>query len=143
MNRCLSLLSLRWFALPLALGCSLVAMDPAQAQSTSPVLQAQRIPPISPKALRGTLRITPTPPDVLLDGKPARLAPGARIRNRNNLIVVSGALIGEDLPVRYTRDSLGLVFEVWVLTAAEVAADPLKPATPSTPPASAPALSGN
>ncbi len=143
MNRCLSLLCSRRFALPLALICVLTSVGPALAQSASPQMQAQRIPPISPKALRGTLRITPTPPDVLLDGKPARLAPGARIRNRNNLIVVSGALIGEDLPVRYTRDSLGLVFEVWVLTAAEVAADPLKPATPSTPPASAPASSGN
>jgi hypothetical protein len=121
MNRCLSVLA----ALLLALGLS-AAAPPASAQGTgSSANLPQRIPPISPKALRGTLRITSTPPDVLLDGQPARLAPGARIRNRNNLITISGALIGEDLPVRYTRDSLGLVFDVWVLTAGEVAVDPL------------------
>ncbi len=139
MNRCLSPFALRWLALPLALGL-LAGLTPglASAQANTPTLQPQRIPPMSPNALRGTLRITNTPPDVLLDGKPARLAPGARIRNRNNLIVVSGALIGEDLPVRYTRDSLGLVFEVWVLTAAEAAADPLKPAGSATPRSTAP-----
>jgi hypothetical protein len=53
--------------------------------------------------------------------QPARLAPGARIRDRNNLLVVSGALIGQDLLVRYTRDPLGLLHEVWVLTPSEAA----------------------
>ena len=35
--------------------------------------------------------------------------------------------------VRYTRDPLGLVFEVWVLSAAETAADPLPPSYSSPP----------
>ncbi len=121
MNRCLSATA----ALLLAFGLSAAPLQASAQGAGASANLPQRIPPISPKAQRGTLRITPTPPDVLLDGKPARLAPGARIRNRNNLIVVSGALIGEDLPVRYTRDSLGLVFEVWVLTAGEAAVDPL------------------
>lgn len=138
MNRCLIAGSMRILAAQLALGLGL-AMGPALAiaQSPSPYLQPQRIPPISAKAMRGTLRIV-QPPEVLLNGQPARLAPGARIRDRNNLMVVSGALIGQDLPVRYTRDPLGLVHEVWVLTAAETAADPMPQsfsAPQNTPPA--------
>ncbi len=125
MNRCLRLLLLQFSALHLIFCLGLMAGPlSALAQNQGTAYLPQRIPPISAQAQRGTLRIT-MPPDVLLNGKPARLAPGSRIRNRNNLITVSGALMGEDLPVRYTRDPLGLVFEVWVLTAAEVARDPL------------------
>lgn len=99
--------------------------QPSAAQTTAaPVYLPQRIPPISPRAQRGVLRIV-QPPEVLLNQQPARLAPGARIRSRNNLITMSASLMGEDLPVRYTRDPLGLVHEVWVLTAEEAARDPL------------------
>lgn len=99
------------------LGPLLLVLHCASAQAADPI----RIPPISAKAQAGVLRVT-APPEALLDGKPARLAPGARIRDRNNMLVVSGTLIGQDLPVRYTLDMLGLVHEVWVLTAAEIAA---------------------
>jgi hypothetical protein len=101
----------------LAVSLVFVAAQPAAAQTLDP----QRIPPMAASAQRGVLRVV-APPEVLLDGQPARLAPGARIRDRNNLLVVSGALIGQDLIVRYTRDPLGLVHEVWVLTADEAAA---------------------
>lgn len=118
MNRCLPKFSVpfrsAWRILALALAFG--AAPPSIAQTADP----QRIPPIAAKAVRGVLRVT-TPPEALVDGKPARLAPGARIRDRNNLMVVSGALMDQDLVVRYTRDSLGLVFEVWILTAAEAA----------------------
>ncbi len=87
-----------------------------QAQTADP----QRIPPMATNALRGVLLVT-NPPEVLLNGQPARLAPGARIRDRKNLLVVSGSLQGQTLPVRYTLDPLGLVHEVWVLTATEAA----------------------
>ncbi len=133
MNRCLRPLLLQFSVVHLIFCLGLMA-GPLHvlAQSQTGVHLPQRIPPISAKAQRGTLRIT-MPPEVLLNGQPARLAPGARIRNRNNLIAVSGALMGEDLPVRYTRDPLGLVFEVWVLSAAEAAADPLPPSYSSPP----------
>ncbi|MFN7446475.1 MAG: hypothetical protein ACK5RC_15160 [Curvibacter sp.] len=129
MNRCSELLS---FLCATALG-GLLALSPltGRAQtSTNPsaATQAQplpqRIPPISARAQRGVLRIV-QPPEVLLNSRPARLAPGARIRNRNNLIVVSAALLAKDLPVRYTLDPMGLVHEVWVLTAEEAARDPV------------------
>lgn len=125
MNRCSTLPSfhLRCVLLALAFGGHLVTAS-ASAQTTEP----QRIPPISAKAQRGVLRVV-APPDVLVDGQPARLAPGARIRDRNNLMVVSGALLGQDLVVRYTRDPLGLMHEVWVITASEAAAGmPAQPA---------------
>lgn len=119
MNRCSSP-RLRAWTLTLALAAGALAMIalPAEAQTPDP----QRIPPMKASAQRGALRVI-QPPEVLLNGQPARLAPGARIRGRNNLLVVSGALIGQDLPVRYTLDPLGLVHEVWVLTDTEAAAD--------------------
>ena len=120
MNRCLQPAPLRFRAiaigLVLATAGSLVSGN-VSAQTADP----QRIPPISAKAQRGLLRVV-APPDVVMDGQPARLAPGARIRDRNNLMVVSGALLGQELVVRYTRDPLGLVHEVWILTASEAAA---------------------
>lgn len=113
MNRCPSVSQFAWAA---ALAFAVLLGTAVSAQTADP----QRIPPISVNAKRGVLLVT-SPPEVLLDGQSARLAPGARIRDRNNLMVVSGALQGQQLPVRYTLDPLGLVYEVWVLTANEAA----------------------
>lgn len=125
MNRCLSFIA-RWRAGLAALVTVLLAL-PALGQWQEP----QRIPPIPAHAARGVLEVT-APPEVLLDGQPARLAPGARIRDRNNLMVVSGALVGQKNVVRYTRDPLGLLLEVWVLTPKEVAASaPVQPTAPA------------
>ena len=72
-------------------------------------------------AMRGTLEVT-LPPQVLLDGKTDQLAPGARIRGSNNMLMLSGSLVGQSaLAVNYTRDIGGALSEVWVLTEAEVA----------------------
>ncbi len=79
-------------------------------------------------ALRGELRVT-QPPEALLNNRPARLAPGARIRGADHMLVLSGALIGAPLAVHYTLDSTGLVLDVWVLTLAEAARKPW-PVTP-------------
>jgi hypothetical protein len=83
--------------------------------------QAQRV--FEDNALRGEL-IVKAPPEALLNGKPARLAPGARIRNQHNLIQVSGALLGQKLLVNYTLDGMGLVREIWVLTEEEARRQP-------------------
>src|SRR5262245_6265094 len=67
-------------------------------------------------ALRGEISFG-QPPEVLVNGQPARLAPAARIRGLNNLLVMSGALMGQQrVVVNYVRDSLGLVQDVWILT---------------------------
>jgi hypothetical protein len=79
-------------------------------------------------ALRGELRLT-QPPEALLNNRPARLAPGSRIRGADNMLVMSGAIVGAPLLVHYTLDPGGLVLDVWVLTPAEAARKPW-PATP-------------
>ncbi len=66
----------------------------------------------------GRLVVT-QPPDATLDGKPDRLSPGARIRNTNNLLLLSGSVVGQELSVVYRRDAAGLIHEAWVLTPAE------------------------
>jgi hypothetical protein len=80
-------------------------------------------------ALRGELVVT-QPPEVLLNNRNARLAPGARIWGSNHLMQMSGALIGQKLMVHYTRDAQGQMLEVWILTPAEFARRPW-PTTPA------------
>ena len=77
-----------------------------------------RTPPADVKPAR--LQVT-APPNVLLDGKPDRLSPGSRIRDTRNLGVLSGAIVGQTLPVLYRREAAGLVHEVWILTPEEYA----------------------
>src|SRR3954464_1108485 len=56
------------------------------------------------------------PPEITLNGKPDRLSPGARIRDTRNLVLLSGSVVGQQLPVVFRREAAGLVHEVWVLT---------------------------
>jgi hypothetical protein len=79
---------------------------------------AQQVRDFPVSALRGSLEVT-LPPQVLLDGHPDRLAPGARIRNMQNLFVLSGSIAGQQLLVNYTRDPSGLLRDVWILTPEE------------------------
>jgi len=74
-------------------------------------------------ALRGELVVL-QPPEAQLNGQPARLAPGARIRATDNRLVVSGAITGQRLVVHYTQDLMGQLHEVWVLTPAELSRQP-------------------
>jgi hypothetical protein len=57
-----------------------------------------------------------TPPELLLNGKAERLSPGSRIHSDNNMLVLSGALVGQKLLVNFVREPHGLVHEVWILT---------------------------
>jgi hypothetical protein len=66
---------------------------------------------------------------VALNGAAARLAPGARIRGENNLLLLSGALVNQRHTVNYTRDPSSLLLDVWILTPAERARQPW-PVTP-------------
>ena len=96
-----------------ALACTVLA-TPAAAQ-------APRNFPAT--ALRGELVVT-APPEVLLNKRPARLAPGARIRGADNMLLMSGAAVNQRLLVHYTLDLQGQMLEVWVLTPAEAARKP-------------------
>ena len=65
-----------------------------------------------------------------LNGQPARLAPGARIRDADNMAVVpGGAASAASFLVHYTVDTCGLVKDVWILTPEEAAEQPW-PTTP-------------
>ncbi len=70
------------------------------------------------QAVRGTMVVT-NGPEITMDGKADRLSPGARIRGTNNMMVLSGALIGQELVVNYTRENTGQVHDVWILTPEE------------------------
>jgi hypothetical protein len=56
--------------------------------------------------------------NVLIDGKPQRLAPGAQIRSLQNRIIVPSAIPAE-VVVKYVFDSEGLVRNVWIVTEEE------------------------
>ena len=75
------------------------------------------------KTLRGTV-VFGQPPEITLNGKPARLAPGARIRDENNLLQLPGTLIGRKAVVNYTTELEGMLLDVWLLTPAEAARKP-------------------
>jgi len=80
---------------------------------------AQGIQREAPKdVVLGQLVVT-APPQVTIDGKPDQLSPGSRIRDLNNMLVLSGSIVGKTLPVVYRRDAAGLVHEAWILTDAE------------------------
>ncbi|MDB5742690.1 MAG: hypothetical protein JWR68_1005 [Polaromonas sp.] len=114
MNRCAPHL----FTLFLVLAATApLASLPARAQPSAEFKPAVRQFPAA--ALRGEI-VVQTPPGILLDGKADRLSPGARIRDANNLLVMSGALANQKVVVNYLRESGGNVHEVWILNSEEV-----------------------
>ena len=85
--------------------------------------QAQTQRAFPQNALRGSLVIG-TAPEAMLNGDPARLAPGVRIRNAANMVVVPTAVTGGPYLVNYTLDTSGLVKDVWILRPDEAAVQP-------------------
>jgi len=63
---------------------------------------------------------------VEIDGVSMRLSAGARIRSRDNLLIVPMSLPHGAL-VKYTLDGSGQIHRVWVLTEQEAAAPDKKP----------------
>jgi hypothetical protein len=82
-----------------------------------------------PNAQRGKLQVVQGA-EILIDGKPERLSPGARIRGPQNGLVMSGSLAGQELVVNFVRDAYNNVHQIWLLTALE-ASQKIKPATPA------------
>ena len=105
----------RWIALAIASAAAVAALVPLSAE-------ARRFPI---NALRGRIVFT-SPPDIELNGDPARLSPGVRIHNFNNMMIMTGAVAGSDRKyvVDYTVESTGLVSEVWLLTTDEADVSP-------------------
>jgi hypothetical protein len=83
---------------------------------------AQGIVRHAPKDVKpAVIAVSATPPIITVDGKEDRLSPGARIRDRNNMLILSGGLAGKTLYTVYRRDGAGLVHEVWLLNEEEFA----------------------
>ncbi len=132
MTRCLSAALLaacvRAHALPLAITLAAAPLAlglPATAYAQTTTVVENVIPlaigrTLPQNSLRGKLVLT-TPPDVTLNGQADKLAPGSRIRGANNLLVMVGAAIGNEYVVNYTRDSYGLLMDVWILREDEIA----------------------
>src|SRR3569623_915862 len=73
----------------------------------------------APKDVVLALMVVVAPPQITLNGQPDRLSPGSRIRDLNDMLVLSGGIVGKPLPVVYRRDAAGLVHEAWILSADE------------------------
>jgi hypothetical protein len=84
--------------------------------SFSTAALAQGIKREAPKDVVLGQMVVTLPPVITMDGKPDRLSPGSRIRDLNNMLVLSGGIVGKVLPVVYRRDAAGLVHEAWILT---------------------------
>jgi hypothetical protein len=65
------------------------------------------------------IAVSATPPVIQVDGKADRFSPGARIRDRQNMLVLTGNLAGKSVYTVYKRDGAGLVHEVWLLNEEE------------------------
>ena len=104
MNRCK-----RWAATALAALLPLFALAQGIIRTAPPDVKP------------AVIAVSATPPDITLNGVPARLSPGSRIRDLNNMLVLSGALAGRSINTVYRKDAAGLVHEVWILTPEEYA----------------------
>ena len=80
-------------------------------------------------ALRGVIAFG-VMPEIALNGQPAHLAPGARLRGMDNALVTPSALAGQKAIGNYTVEINGLVKDVWILTTDEQAKKPW-PSTPT------------
>lgn len=108
MNRCAQL------SLALALAGTLAALAPTPASAQA--LQ-RRFPQNS---LRGTV-VFGAPPVITMNGNVTRMAVGYRVHGLNNLLVMSGELVGSTATVDYAIDVEGHVIEIWILSPTEIA----------------------
>lgn len=121
MNRCF-LLSLRTcVTLLVAWGGvqhAFAQIDDLQPQPFTGVPNDHRQRPFSLQAERGRVAFT-APPDVQLNGKAARLSPGARIFTERRMLTTGTKLIGQEREVFYTTDNMGRLHDIWLLTEKE------------------------
>lgn len=112
MNRCPSVPILRFLRTLIVFLVWTASLGPSLAAAQTLLRQ------FPAAAKRGMLEVT-LPPAVMINGRSERLAPGARIKGVNNLLVMSASLVGATVLVNYLRDRQGLIHEVWILSAEE------------------------
>ncbi|MES2936932.1 MAG: hypothetical protein V4864_04575 [Pseudomonadota bacterium] len=104
MNRCL-----RWALLAFSLFCASLAQSQVVVERSVPADVKPGI--LAVQDMNGTITI---------DGKADRFTPGVRVHDVNNMLLLSGSLIGRNVYTVYRRESTtGQVHEVWLLTAQE------------------------
>ena len=111
------------YAVALGLALALPLCLPVQAQQAQP-----RLVPIPAKAKRAKISFSGSN-TVLVDGKQALLAPGARIFDSNNMLLMFASLNGTVVAKYTVEENTGLLMNVWVLTPEEVATPDPKPAS--------------
>ena len=112
MNRCPSVPILRFLRTLIAILVWVASFSPGLAT-------AQTLPRQFPAAAKRGLLEGTLPPAVLINGRPERLAPSARIKSVNNLLVMSASLVSASVLVNYMRDPQGQIGEVWILSKEE------------------------
>jgi len=85
-----------------------------------PALAQLRTPPIPPDAQRGVIRHLKAMA-IAIDERPVQLAPGAQIRNQQNLIIVPVSIPPSGAPADYLLNGDGQLFRAWLLTPQEFA----------------------
>jgi len=86
----------------------------------APAVAQFRVPPVPAEAQRGVIRHLKEMA-VAIDNKPVQLAPGAQIRDQQNLIVVPVAIPPGGAPADYILNADGELFRAWLLTPQELA----------------------
>jgi len=104
-------------ALALAAGAAFAQSSPLTAPASPPSLVREVPRDVKP----AMIAVSTTPPVIAVNGLADRFSPGARIRDRNNMLVLSGQLAGQTHYTVYRRDAAGLVHEVWLLNQQEYA----------------------
>jgi len=61
-----------------------------------------------------------SPPQVALNGQPARLGPGTRIHDAKNRLIFASKLRGQGFACGYLRDGSSAIREIWLLTPEEI-----------------------
>lgn len=111
----------RWLlALSMATAAAFIVglLAPAQAQMQPSVGAGRNFPQA---AVRGSLVITGQNM-AEINGKEIRMAPGMRLLNAENALVMLHTVIGQKLTVNYVIEpSTGLLWTAWVLSPAEAA----------------------
>jgi len=100
----------RWFRI----ACTSLAFA---ATAASAQITTERGAPLGVKP--AIIAVSATPPIIQVEGKDDRFSPGARIRDRENRLVLTGTLAGKSVYTVYKRDAAGLVHEVWILNEEE------------------------
>jgi len=86
----------------------------------APAIAQFRAPPIPAEAQRGVIRHLKEMA-VALDNRPVQLAPGAQIRNQQNLIIVPMSIPPGGAPADYILNGDGELFRAWLLSPQELA----------------------